>query len=45
MADTFGPSNIDYAMLVKLYGETPRGRAASGPPACIGIEDARPIMG
>jgi IS1 family transposase len=44
VADTFGPSNIDYAMLVKLFGETPAGAGRYSPPACIGI-DMRPIMG
>jgi IS1 family transposase len=44
VADAFGPSNIDYAMLVKLYGETPAGAGRYSPPACIGIE-MRPIMG
>jgi hypothetical protein len=41
---TFGPSNIDYAMLVKLFGETPAGAGRYSPPACIGIE-MRPLMG
>ncbi|MGO9836040.1 MAG: IS1 family transposase [Polyangiaceae bacterium] len=44
VADAFGPANIDYAMLVKLFGETPAGPGRYGPPACIGIE-MRPIMG
>jgi IS1 family transposase len=44
VADAFGPSNIDYAMLVKLFGETPAGPGRYSPPACIGIE-MRPIMG
>ena len=44
VADAFGPANIDYAMLVKLFGETPAGPGRYSPPACIGIE-MRPIMG
>jgi IS1 family transposase len=44
VADAFGPSGIDYAMLVKLFGETPAGPGRYSPPACIGIE-MRPIMG
>jgi IS1 family transposase len=43
VADAFGPGNIDYAMLVKLFGETPAGPGRYSPPACIGIE-MRPIM-
>jgi hypothetical protein len=38
------PSNVDYAMLVKLFGDTPAGPGRYSPPACIGIE-MRPIMG
>jgi IS1 family transposase len=36
VADAFGPANIDFAMLVKLFGETPAGdgRWACGP--CVG---------
>ena len=33
--DTFG-ANIDYAMLVKLYGETPEGEKRYSPAQCIG---------
>jgi IS1 family transposase len=44
VADAFGPSNIDYAMLVKLFGEMPAGPGRYSPPACIGIE-MRPMMG
>src|SRR5580700_8650367 len=44
VADAFGPSNVDYGMLVKLFGETPAGPGRYSPPACIGIE-MRPIMG
>jgi hypothetical protein len=44
VADTFGASNIDYAMLVNLFGETPAGPGRYSPPACIGIE-MRPMMG
>jgi len=43
VSDAFG-CDIDYAMLVKLYGETPAGPGRYSPPACIGIE-MRPIMG
>ena len=42
--DAFGFGAVDYAMLVKLYGETPAGPGRYSPPACIGIE-MRPIMG
>jgi IS1 family transposase len=44
VADAFGPSNIDYAMLVKLFGETPAGPGRYSPPACIG-QNLVPIMG
>jgi IS1 family transposase len=44
IADTFGPSNIDYAQLVKLFGPTPAGPGRYSPPACIGIQMV-PIMG
>lgn len=41
--DAFG-DNIDYAMLVKLYGPEPAGAGRYSPPACIGAE-LRPITG
>jgi hypothetical protein len=44
IADTFGPSNIDYAQLVKLFGPTPAGPGRYSPPACIGIQMV-PVMG
>jgi IS1 family transposase len=44
VADAFGPSNIDYAQLVKLFGETPAGAGRYSPPACIG-QSMVPIMG
>lgn len=44
VADTFGPAGIDYAMLVKLYGETPGGAGRYSPPQCIGAA-MNPIMG
>jgi hypothetical protein len=37
-------TNIDYAMLVKLFGEQPAGPGRYSPPACIGIEMV-PVMG
>jgi IS1 family transposase len=43
VADSFG-SNIDYAMLIKLFGETPAGPGRYSPPACIGA-NLTPIMG
>jgi IS1 family transposase len=30
VADTFGPSNIDYAQLAKIFGEVPAGGASRG---------------
>ncbi len=44
VADAFGPANIDYAMLVKLYGAVDPGAARYSPPACIGF-NLNPIMG
>jgi IS1 family transposase len=44
VADAFGPSGIDYAMLVKLFGEVPPGAARYSPPQCIGA-NLTPIMG
>ncbi len=44
VADAFGPSGVDYAMLVKLYGEVPAGAARYSPPQCIGA-NLTPIMG
>ncbi|HEY4013452.1 MAG TPA: DDE-type integrase/transposase/recombinase [Polyangiaceae bacterium] len=44
VADAFGPSGVDYAMLVKLYGEVPPGAARYSPPQCIGA-NLNPIMG
>lgn len=41
--DAFG-SHIDYAMLVKFYGEVPPGAGRYSPAACIGAE-MRPVMG
>jgi IS1 family transposase len=41
--DAFG-SDIDYAMLVKLYGEVPAGAARYSPPQCIGA-NLTPIVG
>jgi IS1 family transposase len=38
VADAFGPSNIDFAQLVKFYGEVPAGAGRYSPPACIGAE-------
>jgi IS1 family transposase len=38
VADTFGPGNIDFAQLVKFYGEVPAGAGRYSPPACIGAE-------
>jgi IS1 family transposase len=44
VADAFGTSGVDYAMLVKLYGEVPPGAARYSPPQCIGT-NLNPIMG
>ncbi|HSY24955.1 MAG TPA: IS1 family transposase [Polyangiaceae bacterium] len=44
VADAFGPGGVDYAMLVKLYGEVPAGAARYSPPACIGA-NLTPIAG
>jgi hypothetical protein len=44
VAGAFGPSNIDYAMLVKLFGQTPAGPGRYSPLGCIGIK-MRPVMG
>jgi IS1 family transposase len=41
--DAFG-ADIDYAMLVKLYGEVPEGESRYSPPSCIGIR-MTPISG
>jgi len=41
--DAFG-ADIDYAMLVKLYGEVPAGAARYSPPQCIGA-NLTPIVG
>lgn len=41
--DSFG-SDVDYAMLVKLYGAEPAGEARYSPPKCIGI-NARVVQG
>jgi len=41
--DAFG-SDIDYAMLIKLYGAEPGGEKRYSPPQCIGC-DARKITG
>ncbi|MGH7284291.1 MAG: IS1 family transposase [Polyangiaceae bacterium] len=38
VADTFGPSGVDYAMLVKLYGPAPEGPGRYSPAACIGAQ-------
>lgn len=43
VADTFG-SNIDYAMLVKIYGECPTAPGRYSPAECTGVE-LRPITG
>jgi hypothetical protein len=43
VSDAFG-CNIDYAMLVKLFGETPAGVKRYSPPQCIGA-NLTPIMG
>jgi hypothetical protein len=43
VADSFG-SAIDYAMLVKLYGEVPAGAARYSPAKCLGA-NLTPIMG
>ncbi len=43
VSDAFG-SGIDYAMLVKMYGETPAGAGRYSPPQCIGAELV-PVMG
>jgi hypothetical protein len=44
VADAFGPAGIDYAMLVKFYGDVPPGAGRYSPAACIGAE-MRPIAG
>lgn len=36
--DAFGWNGVDYAMLVKLYGEAPEGRRRYSPPEIIGIQ-------
>jgi IS1 family transposase len=36
--------DVDYAQLVKIYGDAPTDEARYSPPACIGIE-MRPVMG
>ena len=41
--DAFG-ADIDYAMLVKLFGETPAGPGRYSPPQCIGA-NLTPIVG
>ena len=38
VADSFGPGEVDYAMLVKLYGDTPAGAGRYSPAACIGAK-------
>jgi hypothetical protein len=43
VADAFG-ADIDYAMLVKLYGKVPAGAARYSPPQCIGA-NLTPITG
>lgn len=35
--EAFG-NDIDYAMLIKLYGKEPEGEARYSPPKCIGTE-------
>ncbi len=40
----FGWGRIDYAMLVKLYGQAPEGQRRYSPPEIVGIEET-PIMG
>ncbi len=44
VADAFGPSGVDYAMLVKLYGAVDPGAARYSPPKCIGA-NLNPIAG
>jgi len=44
VADAFGPSGVDYAMLVKLYGAVDAGAARYSPPKCIGA-NLTPIAG
>jgi IS1 family transposase len=41
--DAFG-DKIDYAMLVKIYGDVPPGEARYSPPKCMGAE-LKPIIG
>lgn len=36
--DAFGWNGVDYAMLVKLYGEAPEGQRRYSPPEIIGIQ-------
>ena len=40
MEGAFG-DDIDYAMLVKLYGETPEGEKSYSPAECIGTRKTR----
>jgi hypothetical protein len=34
-------ADIDFAMLVKLYGQTPEGQRRYSPPQCIGARNTR----
>jgi hypothetical protein len=43
VADAFGAS-VDYAQLVKLYGDVSAGEARYSPPQCIGA-NLNPIIG
>ncbi len=38
VADSFSAGTVDYAMLVKLYGDTPAGAGRYSPAACIGAK-------
>ena len=40
----FGWGEVDYGMLVKVYGQTSEGRRRYSPPECIGAEKMR-VMG
>jgi IS1 family transposase len=36
--DAFGWNGVDYAMLVKIYGQAPEGQRRYSPPVCLGAE-------
>ena len=40
----FGWGHVDYAMLIKLYGQAPEGRRRYSPPEIIGVDKSQ-VMG